>query len=229
MLYGPWGSHSTNRRDIRRGQVAHRAKWRRAGLGTCRLQRIDRLIGRKVLDEIRDSTRHFRRSGGPGTAADDRPRCAARQRDRTSGPDRRPRSSWRGAPGSGAATNASSGISTPHVRAIAITTRIAPIDVPPASKKLVSAAKPALPANSAMMSAIACSYPLRGGHAGSMTQRWCGKRQLTQRLVVALAARRERDFVEPLEVRPEPCTRAAPLRSRARIAARSAASLSPTR
>ena len=59
--------------------------------------------------------------------------------------------------GVGAVTNASSGISTSHVRAIAITTRMAPIDVPPASKKLVSAANPALPANSAMMSATARS------------------------------------------------------------------------
>src|SRR4029077_18029506 len=64
--------------------------------------------------------------------------------------------------GVGAVTNASSGISTPHVREIAITTRIAPIDVPPASKKLVSAAKLALPANSAMTSATACSYALHG-------------------------------------------------------------------
>ena len=44
--------------------------------------------------------------------------------------------------GVGSAANASSGISASHVRAIAITTRMAPIDVPPASKKLVSAANP---------------------------------------------------------------------------------------
>ena len=48
------------------------------------------------------------------------------------------------------------------LRAIAITTRMAPIDVPPASKKLVLAANPALPANSAMMSATARSYVSHG-------------------------------------------------------------------
>jgi hypothetical protein len=32
-------------------------------------------------------------------------------------------------------------MSTPQLRAIAITTRMAPIELPPASKKLVSAAK----------------------------------------------------------------------------------------
>jgi hypothetical protein len=44
---------------------------------------------------------------------------------------------------------------TPQLRAIAITARMAQIEVPAASKKLMSAAKLAAPANSTMMSAIA--------------------------------------------------------------------------
>jgi hypothetical protein len=44
---------------------------------------------------------------------------------------------------------------TPQLRVIAITTRMAQIEVPAASKKLMSAAKLAAPAKSTMMSAIA--------------------------------------------------------------------------
>src|SRR6185436_8849126 len=48
----PFRSHPTNRRDVRHGQIAHRAKRCCSGLYTCRLQGIDRQIGRKVLDKV---------------------------------------------------------------------------------------------------------------------------------------------------------------------------------
>ena len=134
------GAHPTNRRDIRRGQVAHRAKRCRSGLGTCRLQRIDRLIGRKVLDEI-----EIAQDISADRVDQEQRWTIARGAQRDKGIERPDGTAGRDQAGEcagvGAVTNASSGISTPHVRAIAMTTRIAPIDVPPASKKLVSAAK----------------------------------------------------------------------------------------
>ena len=128
MLYCSSGRDPTDRRDVGRRQLAHRAQWRHAGLGTCRLQRVDRLIERKVLYETRDST------GRPADRVDQEQRRPSPDvRSATTGSNVRtgPPAAIRLATcaGVGTATNASSGISTSHARAIAITTRIAPIDV----------------------------------------------------------------------------------------------------